>query len=200
MSTNANSLLLCEELDMPHNSVLLRSYQHWSQASELSYCKSPTLICIHRNMRFYNECRQTLCSCVEKNKSYRNTAQEQPCAFSDVWLRSSWLWDIKTQPYPAEHGLTVSAVIPGNKRRRPTLRFICVLTLNFAVVFALHTVSQFTAVREDNNNHLEDNWRQRSNEQKQGTTAFLFGLYFLFLFEKLGEQDLVTFDINFSVG
>lgn len=31
---HANSLLLCEELDMPHNSVLLLSYQHWSQASE----------------------------------------------------------------------------------------------------------------------------------------------------------------------
>lgn len=35
VSTSANSSLLCEELDMPHNSVLLLSYQHWSQASEL---------------------------------------------------------------------------------------------------------------------------------------------------------------------
>lgn len=51
--------------------------------------------------------------------------------------------------HPADRRLTVSAVIPGNKRRRPTLRFICVLTLNFAVVFALHTVSQFTTERED---------------------------------------------------
>lgn len=72
-------------------------------------------------------------------------------------IKKPWLCDIDTQAHPVERHLTVSAVIPGNKRRRPTLRFICVLTLNFAVVFSLHTVSQFTAERENKNNTLTEN-------------------------------------------
>ena len=40
--------------------------------------------------------------------------------------------------------LTVAAVIPGKSRSRPTFLFSSVLTWNFAVVLALHTVSQLT--------------------------------------------------------
>lgn len=103
-------------------------------------------------MRFYNEIRQIMQLCC-KSQPHKIEAQKQPCIFYNTVkvkvIRKTWLCDISTQAHPVEHHLTVSAVIPGNKRRRPTLRFICVLTLNFAVVFALHTVSQFTAERKD---------------------------------------------------
>lgn len=43
--------------------------------------------------------------------------------------------------------LTTAAVIPGKIRRSPTFLFILVWTLNFFLVLALHTVSQFTVKR-----------------------------------------------------
>lgn len=45
--------------------------------------------------------------------------------------------------------LTVAAVIPGKSLSRPTFLLSSVETWNFTVVFALHTVSQFTARKDD---------------------------------------------------
>lgn len=54
---------------------------------------------------------------------------------------SQFTWHIAS---PFLRWLTVAAVMPGNSRSRPTFRFSSVLTRNFTVVFALHTVSQLT--------------------------------------------------------
>lgn len=48
--------------------------------------------------------------------------------------------------------LTVSAVIPGKSRRRPTLLFHCVLTVNLAVGLARTTASQLTKEKEIKHN------------------------------------------------